>query len=102
MVAGLLPGRAACAGGQAAGVVRSRANAHDCQRARAGAVAPPVPGREAAAGDAGSERVLGWFLSSGQKRDERALSQAPLAGRSLECFADEESQAAGVGISNVF
>ncbi len=82
------------AGGQAAGAVRSGRHAAHRRRPGGGADPPALAGRPAAGGDPGPAQLLEYGLSGGEKGDERALPETPLAGRPVERPGDAADQAA--------
>src|SRR6185437_826814 len=82
------------AGGEAAGIVRSRRYPARGWRPRAGDPAPAVARGPADSGDAGSEGLLGAHLSRSEEGNEGALPTPPMARRSVERRAHAPREAA--------
>src|SRR5262249_6190653 len=73
---------------EAAGAVRPRRNAAHRSAARAGSIRAAGAERPARPGDPGSSKLLGAHVSRGAQGAARALSEAPVAGGSVEREAD--------------
>src|SRR5690606_15896663 len=80
--------------GQAAGTVRSGRHPAHRRRSRPAHPAPALAGWPAAAGDPRPARVLGPHLPGGAQGNEGSLSEAPVAGRSVERHRDPSGEAA--------
>ena len=80
--------------GWSIGVMIDRALAFSAARKQSRAFAPAVAGETADPGHAGSERLLGAHLSRSEEGIEGTLSQASVAGRSVDRHAHAPRQAA--------